>query len=145
MKVRSGSSQLARMSLSDFQALVSYPVTKCSIRASSIPTLRVASPPSKHSRIHGPRPSLLRPNTTSAIRVRTLTHAHASAEGTCLGLGSRDVTRDGLKEHLSPPPPDVPSLRGGLTGLLVKRTPKPTKATPSSMSFSQQGQDCCRG
>lgn len=36
---------------------------------------------------------------------------------------------------MSPPSQDGPSLRGGLTGLVVKRTPKPTKAMPSPMSF----------
>jgi len=44
---------------------------------SSIPTPRIAPPPSEHCCLHSSRASLLRPNTTSAFWARTLSRAHA--------------------------------------------------------------------
>ena len=38
------------------------------------------------------------------------------------------------KQHLSPPSPGDPSLWGGMAGLVVKGTPKPTESTTSPMS-----------
>ena len=140
--VRAGLPRLVGMRISNFEALVPYTTTNSFICALLNPNSRVASPPSKHCRMHGSRASLLRPSTTSAVCARTLTaltlaRRLAESDGANynkmnrLALSSGDEDEGGStsgvpswpatpepdterQQPLSPPSPGDHAPRGGL-------------------------------